>query len=99
VSEFSLRTYLRIFHLRLELSGGHTHPEKAFEKHYGHNPLMMKDPENRERITATPSGHIFNSEGPLDYRQALWKTTPALLVTRKSVTIYSADGIGGRGVR
>lgn len=75
---------------------GHTHPEKAFEKNYGRNPSMMNtDPGNRERITATPSGDVFNGNGPLDYRQALWRTTPALLVTSKSVSIYSADGIGG----
>ena len=43
---------------------GHTHPQKAFEKNYGHNLLMMNtDPDNRERITATPSGDVLTVKG------------------------------------
>ncbi len=75
---------------------GHTHPEKGFEVNYANFPAMLStDPANREVITASPSGYLFPDQGTKDYYQMLGRTTPAMVVTSKSVSIYSSNGNAG----
>lgn len=75
---------------------GHTHPEKGFEVNYvGNSAMLNTDPANREMITASPSGYINYSNEPKDYYQMLGRTTPAMVLIRKSVSIYTSGGSPG----
>jgi hypothetical protein len=77
---------------------GHTHTEQGYNDTYSDNLAMLNaSPSNREKRLSTPSGVMtgetddFAQKLPAK-RRGYSRTTPAMVVTGQSFSVYSAGG-------